>query len=125
MSGSLAFVTGVGTPIITKSACLIIDGSVVASILLPGVTFQFINGLLVSPVPESFSGAGKMLRQGGGLHNRDKTIQTVVDGQGSRDRLTPHADYHGASLSPSIISQLHEGAGAGLLKRGASMPGDI
>jgi hypothetical protein len=40
MSGSFALVTGVGTAIITKSACLILEGSVVASILLPGVVFS-------------------------------------------------------------------------------------
>ncbi len=73
-SGSLALVTGVGTPIMTKSACLIVYESVVASILLPGVSFSSSMAFLVSPVPDRPHVPGKCF--GKGEANIAKTYDT-------------------------------------------------
>ena len=79
--GSLAFVTGVGTAMMTKSASLIRDGSVVASILLPGVAFSSSTFLPVAAVPDGTDMFGEVLRQGqSDIPEADDTDGFVQDG---------------------------------------------
>ena len=94
----------VGTPIMTRSACLIIDGSVVASILLPGVAFQFINRFLVSPVPESSSCAWKMLRPGGADITETRQHKTVL----SRSFLLETTEADSFGKLHAIITRLEQ-----------------
>ena len=98
--GSLAFVTGVGTAMMTKSASLIRDGSVVASILLPGVAFSSSTFFRSRRYPMVRMCSEKSCARGRPTYPRP-TIQTVLF-RIVRDAKKPTPGITGLFYSSSI-----------------------